>query len=297
MKRVLKIVGLGTAGLLVVLLLGAGTVYGMSRSRQTATFTAAPSDFTIPTDAASIAEGDRLFDARGCSDCHGEDGAGRVRLEDPALGRFVSANLTHFASADAATWSRAVRDGLRADGTPLMFMPAAELNPMPDRELGAIIAYVRSLPRVDTELPEQTIGPIARLVDLMGGFPLFPAHDVDHGGRPSDIPPGRSPEMGAYLTRGCTGCHGANLSGGPIPGAPVDQTGIPPNLTFHASGLAGWTEADLRAALREGRTPSGATLSPAFMPWQTTFRFLTDEEIGAVYDYLQTVPHRPEGER
>jgi mono/diheme cytochrome c family protein len=297
MKRALKLAGVATGGVVVILLLAIGTVYGASRSRQTATFTAAPADFPIPTDPASIAEGDRLFDARGCSDCHGEDGGGRVRIDDPALGRFVSANLTHFASADAATWSRAVRDGLRADGTPLMFMPAAELNPMPDRELGAIIAYVRTLPRVDAELPPQTVGPIARLVDLMGGFPLFPAHDVDHRARPADIPPGRNPDMGAYLVRGCTGCHGAHLSGGPIPGAPVEEVGIPVNLTFHATGLAGWSEADFRTALREGRTRDGATLSPTFMPWQTTLRFMSDEEIGAVYDYLQTVPHRPEGER
>lgn len=103
--------------------------------------------------------------------------------------------------------------------------------------------------------------------------------------------------MGAYLTRGCTGCHGAHLSGGPIPGAPVEEVGVPPNITFHASGLSGWTETDLRAALREGRTPSGVALDSTFMPWRTTFSFLTDEEIGAVYDYLQTVPHRPEGER
>lgn len=297
MKRALKLAGVAAASLVAVLLLGAGGVYAASHRRQTATFDAPAVDFPIPSDAASVAEGDRLFDARGCSDCHGEDGAGRVRLDDPALGRFVSANLTQFASADAAAWSRAVRDGLRADGTPLMFMPAAELSPMPDRELGAIIAYVRTLPPVENELPVSTVGPIARVVDLLGGFPLFPAHDVDHAAPREEIPPGRSLAMGAYIVRGCTGCHGAHLSGGPIPGAPVEQVGTPPNITFHASGLAGWSEADLRTALRDGTTPDGRTLSPTFMPWRTTFSRLTDEEIGAVHDYLRTVPHRPEGER
>ncbi len=260
-------------------------------------FTPAPSDFSIPTDAASIAEGDRLFDARGCSDCHGEDAGGLVRIDDPALGRFVSANLTTFASADAATWSRAVRDGLRADGTSLIFMPAAELHPMPDRELAAIIAYVRSLPHVAHDLPPISIGPVARLVDLMGGFPLFPAHHVTHGSRPAEIPAGRNPEMGAYLALGCTGCHGAHLSGGPIPGAPVEQTGVPPNLTFHETGLASWSEADFRTALREGRRPDGTVMNSAFMPWRTTYRFLTEDELGALYDQLRTLPHRPEGER
>lgn len=296
MKKALKITGIVLGVLVVLVLVAAGAVYAMSRSRQTATFPTAVSTFEIPTDPASIAEGDRLFDARGCADCHGENAGGRIRVDDPGLGQLVSANLTHFASADAQAWSRAVRDGLRADGTPLVFMPAAEMNPMPDRELGAIIAYVRTLPQVDDPLPPLSIGPVARVVDLLGGFPLFPAHDVDHSRRPPDIAPGRSLEMGAFLARGCTGCHGAHLSGGPIPGAPP-ELGLPRNLTFHATGLAGWTEADLVAALREGRTRDGGTLNPDQMPWRVMSSYLSDDEIGSLYDYLETVPHRPEGER
>jgi len=297
MKRALKLAGIIAAVLVGILLLGAGGVYAASRSRQTATFTATPSDFPIPTDAASIAEGERLFRARGCSECHGADGGGAIPIDDPAVGCFASANLTHFASADAAAWSRAVRDGLRADGTPLMFMPSAEMHPMPDRELGAIVAYVRTLPRVDNALPPATPGPVMRLVDVLGLFPLFPAHDIEHGTRPPEIPAGRNAEMGHFIALGCTGCHGHQLSGGPIPGAPPDQTGLPPNLTFHATGLAGWTEEQFRTAMREGRRPDGTELNPEFMPWQSTYRYLTDDEVGALYDYLQTVPHRPEGER
>jgi mono/diheme cytochrome c family protein len=296
MKKALKVLGIIVGVLAGILLIVAGVVYAKSRSRQATVFTPATSTFEIPTDAASVTEGRRLFSARGCADCHGDDAGGRVRLDDPALGRFVTANLTHFASADAQAWSTAVRDGLRADGTPLVFMPAAELNPMPDRELGAIIAYVRSLPRVDTPLPELTIGPIARMIDLMGGFPLLPAHDVDHRDRPSDIPAGRNLEMGAYIGRTCTGCHGAHLSGGPIPGAPP-ELGLPRNITFHETGLASWTEADFVAAMREGRTPDGGSLNPDQMPWRAVTSFMTDDELGSLYDYLATVPHRPEGER
>ena len=185
----------------------------------------------------------------------------------------------------------------RADGTPLMFMPSAEMHPMPDRELGAIIAYVRTLPRVDNALPPATPGPVMRLIDVLGLFPLCPAHDIEHGTRPPEIPAGRNAEMGHFIALGCTGCHGHQLSGGPIPGAPPDQTGLPPNLTFHATGLAGWTEEQFRTAMREGRRPDGTELNPEFMPWQSTYRYLTDDEVGALYDYLQTVPHRPEGER
>lgn len=297
MKRAAKWVGIGFGVVVGLLVVTAGVVYAMSSARENAVFTPAPSSFVIPTDAASVAEGERLFHARGCADCHGEDAAGIVIMDEAPIGRFVSANLTYFASAEAQSWSAAVRDGLASDGTPLRMMPAVELTAMPDRELAAIVAYVRTLPLTPHELPTTTVGPIARLVDLMHGFPLFSANEVDHTARPEDIPPGRNPAMGAYIVDGCTGCHGATLSGGPVPGAPVEQMGIPPNLTFHETGLGRWTEADLRTALREGRTPEGTTLNDAFMPWETTFSRLTDEEIGAVYDHLRSVPHRPEGER
>lgn len=296
-QRMLRRIGLVVVVLALMLVVTAGGVYAKSRTRQTTVFTPAPSSFEIPTDVESVAEGERLFHARGCSDCHGADGGGTVVIDDPAMGLLVASNLTTFASAGAEAWSRAVRDGLRGDGTPLVFMPAAELNPMPDRELAAIVAYVRTMPPVSRELPAITPGPIGRLIDVLGAFPLFAAHDVDHARRPDDIPPTRNPAMGEFLARGCTGCHGAHLSGGAIPGAPPEDTGLPLNITFHETGLASWTEADFRASLREGRTPDGRHLSEDFMPWRTGFRFLNDDEIGALYDYLQTVPHRPEGER
>lgn len=287
--RAVAILGIALAALAFVL-------YGLSWRRQHTVFTAARSDFAIPTDAASIAEGERLFHARGCAECHGEDAGGRVMIDDPALGRLVSANLTYFASASPQSWSQAVRDGLRASGEPLMLMPAGELNPMPDRELGAIVAYVRSLPRVVHELPPLALGPVGRSIDLAGLLPLMPAHDIDHRARPAEIPTGRTPEMGAYLGRMCTNCHGAHLSGGPVPGAPPEM-GIPANITFDETGLAGWSEEDFRRVLREGQTPDGRQIDPAQMPWRTFLSHLSDDEIGALYDYLQTVPHRHAGER
>ena len=67
------------------------------------------------------------------------------------------------------------------------------------------------------------------------------------------------------------------------------------NLTPDASGLAGWSESDLTRALREGARPDGRALSQ-FMPVKVT-RHLTDQEIAALYLFLQSLPARPAGGR
>ena len=52
------------------------------------------------------------------------------------------------------------------------------------------------------------------------------------------------------VTGGCTDCHGGNLSGGPISGAPPE---FPPAANLTPSGdLAHWSDADIVRALREG---------------------------------------------
>ena len=294
-KLLLGSVG-GLAGLLLVALGGARAA---SASKESATYEVELADIAIPSDAASLAEGERLFISRGCGggDCHTADGGGHVMMSDGPFGTISASNLT-LVAADftGRDWDRAVRHGMRADGRSLVFMPAGDFVDMPDRELGLIAAYVRSLPRVERALPATDVGMLARVIDLSDGFELFPASAIDHAAvsRP-DAEPGRTAEHGAYLARLCTGCHGAGFAGGPIPGAPP-ELGTPRNITFDESGLAGWTEDQFRVAMREGRTPDGGELNRTQMPWPELGR-MTDDELGAIYLYLQSVPHRPEGAR
>jgi hypothetical protein len=82
----------------------------------------------------------------------------------------------------------------------------------------------------------------------------------------------------------CRTCHGDALSGGkdPNPAAPPA-----PNLS-PAGELGGWTEAGFVNTLRTGRTPGGRQLSD-FMPWKY-FGRLTDDELRAIWLYLQSLP-------
>lgn len=293
-----KRLGIGAGVVLAVLLLALGGAYAASSSKQGTQFDVEGARFAIPDDPTLLAEGERLFTARGCAspDCHTEDGGGHV-LEMGPLGTISAANLTtRTAGWEAPDWDRAVRHGLHQDGTSLIFMPAQDFAGMSDRELATIVAYVRSMPRVDREIPPHGIGMLARVIDLTGGFVLFPATIIDHDHVSDPDPePGRTVEYGAYIGRLCMGCHGEHLSGGPIPGAPPEM-GTPLNLTPHETGLAGWTEEQFRAVLRTGRTPSGHEINPQQMPWPALGR-MTDDEIGALFMYLQSVPPMPEGSR
>lgn len=99
---------------------------------------------------------------------------------------------------------------------------------------------------------------------------------------------------GAYLATACVGCHGKGFSGGHIPGMPPDWPDAA-NLTPDPGGLANWSEADLKQALREGVAPGGRALKTDYMPVRVT-RFLTDEEVGALYAYFRSLPAKAHGQ-
>jgi len=65
-----------------------------------------------------------------------------------------------------------------------------------------------------------------------------------------------------------------------------------PNLT-PGGELASWSEVDFFTAIRTGVTPSGHKLSEE-MPWQN-FGQMTDDELKAVWLYLQSLPALPQG--
>jgi hypothetical protein len=99
-----------------------------------------------------------------------------------------------------------------------------------------------------------------------------------------DPVPGSTAEFGYYLTRLCTGCHGADLTGGP----PAQRDPSPgPDLT-PAGNLGQWSQEEFVRTLRTGQTPEGRTLDPARMPW-TALGKMTDTELAAIWAYLTSL--------
>lgn len=300
MKRVLKWIGVG-AGVIVVLLIAVvAAVMAASEQRFNAVHTVVVDSITIPTDEASIAEGQRLTTVFSCIDCHGVDFSGGIVLDDPMIGRVAAPNLTPGGSGATFTdedWVRAIRYGLGPDGRSLVVMPSNEFYQISDNDLGEMIAYLKSLPAIEDTIDRtRSAGLLIRALYLAGQVPLLPVDKIDLTAPHPEAPePGITVEYGQYFGSMCVGCHGPNLSGGAIPGVPAEPP-FPANITpDEATGLGTWTEADFIRALREGKRPDGTDIGLA-MPWMN-FRHMTDDEIKALWLYLQSVPARPEGNR
>jgi mono/diheme cytochrome c family protein len=301
-KKFLKWLGVVAGGLVGVLLLAVIGVYFWSEARLNQVYRVEPATVTIPTGTEALAEGQRLFSTRGCVDCHKPNGAGGDFIDDPLLGRVNAANLTGGQGGVAGSysdndWVRAIRHGLGPDGRSLWVMPSNEFNAINDRDLGALIAYIKSLPPVDKEIPANSLGPLGRVLLVAEQIPVLPAEMIDHtAARPAAVEVAVTREYGAYQAQTCIGCHGAGLSGGAIPGVPAEPP-YPANLTPDpATGLGNWSEADFFRAIREGQRPDGSTINPVAMPWPN-FAQMNDTEISALWLYLQAIPAKPEGQR
>ncbi len=294
-KKVLRAAGwlFGILALAVGLLFAAA--YITTEQRAAKTYPVPLTDIAVPTDATAIEQGRHFATVRGCLSCHGPDLGGEVLFDVPPIGTVYSSNLTTGQNGIAARYSdaelaRAIRYGLRADGTSVLVMPSHELTGISAEELGQLIAYIRSVPPVDTQPLVQRFAPLGRVLVMLGQLPAYTAELVDfERDYPAVMPPAASVEYGEYLAITCTGCHNPAFSGGPLPGA---QEGDPPAMNLTQGGeLIGWTLEDFKLAVTTGLTPSGRQLRDDYMPW-STYAELTDIELEAIWLYLKSLPPR-----
>jgi cytochrome c553 len=243
-------------------------------------------DVAVPSDAAAIARGKHLSESvLVCTICHGDDLGGRLAFEHPLLGRGYTPNLTAGRGGigreyEVADWVRALRHGVDRSGRGLLFMPVDHYMHLRDADLGALIAYYRSLAPVDNERTALELSWVARtMIDLGISGDVVRAAAIDHfAARPQ--PPA---DEGAYLVElgGCTFCHGDDLRGGR-----GLEPGAPPGPDLTRTGRV--TEfAGLVAALRTGTAIDGHPIDPEFMPWQG-YRNMTDDELQAIWEHLRS---------
>jgi len=288
-------------GLLMLLLVALAALYGASEVRIRRTYDVPAAALAIEPSAALVEEGRHLAITRGCVDCHGESLAGKSFLDEAPLARLWASNLTSGEGGAArkygdAELARIIRHGVRGDGRSVLFMPVQDYHGLSDADVAALIAYIRSVPSVDGATPESSVGPVGRALYLAGQFPLLPAELIDHNAPRAPAPErGPTAEYGKYVAATCTGCHGPGFSGGKIPGAPPTAPAAANLTPDRETGLGAWTEEDFFRALRTGVRPDGRALD-GFMPWKLTAQ-MTDDEIRALWLYLQSVPARPSGQR
>lgn len=109
-------------------------------------------------------------------------------------------------------------------------------------------------------------------------------------------------ERGTYLMRSivaCGNCHTPKGPEGELPGMELagwenlvetpEFTARSPNITPDVdTGIGSWTDAEIIAAIREGRRPDGSIIGPP-MPI-VLYRGLSDRDVQAIVAYLRHVP-------
>lgn len=241
----------------------------------------------------------------GCGNCHTPMGPNGPVMEADLSGRVVEDNEMFTAIAPNITpggriadWSdaelaRAIREGIRPDGSAIgPPMPFTFYRDLSDADLTAIVAYLRSVPAVQAEYTASTYN-----------IPLPPAY-----GPPVEtvaaVPAGVTVEYGAYLAgpvAHCLECHTPMGPTGPMVETDLGRggfefhgpwgTSISANLTSHADGLAGYTDAEITGMIR-GHRPDGSPMLPpmGYGYYQNT----SDDDIAAIVMFLRTLPPLPD---
>jgi len=298
---------LGLGGLLLVVMIGGSAfVVQMVRAFDASVakvYDVAPPSVTASMKQTDLARGKHLAESLGaCIECHGKEMGGKEGEDVGPIGRIHAANLTTGAGGVGSLYTdgqlaRAVRDGIKHDGTTVIFMPAHDFRWWPREDLEALVSYIRSRPPIDNDVPAPVVGWVGKVLDRTDMMVLDVARRIDHT---TDSPlveslePTATFEYGANLGLLCMGCHGTGLSGGKIPGTP-SSIPIPPNLTPHETGLKGWTYEQFLTLLNAGTKPDGTDLDP-FMP-VTTLAAMTDIEKAALWAYLQGLEPKEFGNR
>lgn len=314
MKRILRVLGIVLA---ILLLVGVGAAIYITQALPDID---APTDLNVAITPARIERGAYLANSIcACMDCHstrdwsrfsgplvpGTLGGGGERF-DAAMGfpgTFYSPNITPFALAE---WTdgelyRAITSGVGRDGRPhFPVMPYLNFGKMDTEDIHSIIAYLRSLSPVENTPPLSE--------------PAFPVsiimHTMPAAAAPSPRPdPANTVDHGRYIANaaGCTDCHtrsengtkvGAELAGGfefRFPGGNVLRS---PNITpSFNGGIGAWTReqfiARFKLAADSSYVPPAVDMAKGefqtVMPWML-YAHMTEADLGALYDYLRTVP-------
>ncbi len=236
-----------------------------------------------------------------CGECHGADFGGGVMVDDGAVGRILGPNITLGTGSrtleyTAADWDRIVRHGVKPDGAGTL-MPSRDFFAMSDQELSDIISYIRARPAVNKTVLPVALGPLGKVLVATDQLVLSAeVHPTKHVIKHAALPPAAVGEatFGKHLAQTCTGCHGANFTGGPIIGGPPEW---PPASNLTPAGLVGYTYEDFARVLREGKRKNGTYVLEPMAGMPKFAKNMTEIELQALWAYIKDLPPLPTGQR
>ncbi|MBB3764109.1 c-type cytochrome [Sphingomicrobium lutaoense] len=223
-----------------------------------------------------VRHGERLGTVLGCNSCHGADYQGGSYSDDPDGGFIFASNLTRRVSALGDRELEALlREGVHPRRDALWYMPARTLQRLSDRDMKALIAFLRTLRPAGRDWPLPADGPATEALLGYGILDKGPAQVKRYA---EHMPPDR----GAALAKGryiaavtCAECHGAALGGG---------TAAPPIDRIAEKGRE-----QLAMVLRTGTRPDGSAHGVMRYVAARNLSALTERENEALLDYLMTL--------
>jgi mono/diheme cytochrome c family protein len=169
-------------------------------------------------------------------------------------------------------------------------MPVPTYNNMSDDDIKAIVAYLHTIKPVHHEVPESKFNIPQQAMPPAKGLPAPPASDKVAYGR--------------YIVTAlahCFECHtGPDEHGAPdfqhLLGAGGILITLAPDVTVKTAnitpdpdtGIGKWSDDDIKKAIVDGVSPTGAHLSPP-MPYPF-FKNMTPEDLDAVVAFIRTIP-------
>ncbi|MDB4964243.1 MAG: putative diheme cytochrome c-553 [Myxococcales bacterium] len=241
------------------------------------------------------------------------------------VGCLSSRNLTNHSTGLANATDQQIKDairlGTRTDGKKLVpVMPYYIFHNMADADLDAIIAYLRTVPGVDNPIaPNQE-----PWLSINDGTTVATPIDPATIPMPAAGPDQASALRGRYLSSMvglCIDCHTpepAPVGNPPMPPLfprPIDMTRpyaggrmfpkealglLDPsypavinvrNLTPHATGLAGFTVPQIKAAIADGKDPMGnAVCAGTHGSGISPYAALDDQDLTDIANYIASLP-------
>jgi len=282
-KKILKWMGFVAAAVAGLFLVAGTIVYVVSEralTREYATITESVAPLSLDPAARNgeIAEGKRLAQIVGCSHCHGPALTGAVPLDIPNVARFVAPNVTEIAPRYSdAQLATLIRRGIRADGSPTVFMPAEMFVHLTDADLARIIAYVRTVPRTGGIVGKTEVRPLGRLIVAMGDFKTGPESVAGEKSADIDVDPADPVDRGRYLVMSaCSECHGQDLEGREVAHSPP--------LTV----AKGYSAGDFARLMRDGSAPGGRRTELMSPTAVARFSAFTADEVASIYAFLKS---------
>lgn len=259
---------------------------------------------SVPLSAEYVVRGREIVTGLGaCGYCHGaaSDPAaplsgGRVHYD--LYGAIAAANLTP-AKSGLADWEardviKAFRSRVDREGSQLSPEMHKGMEWIADRDLLAIVAYLRTLAPVENTVEARSVSFISRnttgffegSVDLRGFIPTVDARNQSAYGR--------------YLVNNlarCTACHNTPatlisaeglLTGGASVKTSKGEKTAPDITASGVFGIGEWSEDAIVHYLRSGETPDRKRVDPAFCP-VNFYTNAAEQDLRAIAVYLKSV--------